>query len=116
MRLKRREANVSDKFADILWTATQTGFTARVAELTLSVVKAETERAISKDRKVLAFAPHRYRAFVEDAIVDPTKVFYSDLNEAKEKAIELARRINQTISEKRAKRRAEMMTKLGVDE
>jgi hypothetical protein len=116
MRLKRREANVTDKFADILWTATPAGFTARVAELTLSVVKAETERAISKDRKVLAFTPHRYRAFVEDAIVDPTKVFYSDLNEAKEKAIELARRINQTISDKRTKRRAEMMTKLGVDE
>jgi hypothetical protein len=87
-----------------------------VAELTLSLVRVETERAISEDRKLLAFTPHRYRAFVEDAMVDPTKAFYSDLIEAKEKAIDLAKRIDQTISEKRAKRRTEMLAKLGVDE
>lgn len=107
---------MSDNFADILWTATPTGYTARVAELTLSLVRVETERAISEDRKLLAFTPHRYRAFVEDAMVDPTKAFYSDLIEAKEKAIDLAKRIDQTISEKRAKRRTEMLAKLGVDE
>ncbi len=107
---------MEDKFENVIWKSTPTGLTARVAELTLKIVKVSTDRAISGDRKILSFSPLRYRAYVEDAPVEPGTIFFFDLQEAKAKTIDLARVIEQRISDRQARRRTELLEKLGLDE
>jgi hypothetical protein len=104
----------SEHSQQIAWTATEAGLTTRLFNLSIRIVKVPVDRAIDRSRTVLAFSPMRYRAFVEEAVVDTDKVFFDSQDEAKEKAIALAEQIRDRIAAQRQRHRAALLSKLGL--
>lgn len=101
---------------DVHWIATKTGLVGKMKSLTITIEKNLPIHAFTADRKVVGFSAPRYKAFVEEALVDTEKVFFDTLEEAKQNAIDLATSVLRTVEANRAKRRAAMLQKFGLTE
>lgn len=101
---------------DVEWSQSPRGHIGKIGPLYIRIDRVLPGPAAAGGNNVIAFGPIRFKAFVEEALVDPQNVFQATLDEAKEKAVRLAIAIIERVDAARAKRRADMLRKFGLQE